>query len=69
MKIKEITKKDEWEGFLAECKEKTFFQSWSWGEFRGAVGEKIWRFGIYNAEQLVAVALASKKTARRGTYL
>jgi len=69
MKIKEITKKDEWEGFLAECEEKTFFQAWNWGDFRKAVGEKIWRFGIYRDEQLVAVALVSKKTARRGTYL
>jgi len=69
MQIKEITEKNVWDGFLAECGEKTFFQAWNWGEFRKAVGEKIWRFGIYNAERLVAVALASKKTARRGTYL
>lgn len=69
MQIKEMTDKSLWEDFLAECEEKTFFQSWNWGEFRKAVGEKIWRFGIYDKEQLVAVALASKKKAKRGTYV
>ena len=33
MEIKEITNKSEWESFLLQCTEKTFLQSWNWGEF------------------------------------
>lgn len=69
MQIKEIIDKQIWETFLLQCREKTFFQSWNWGDFRKAGGEKIWRFGVYDGEQLIAVALTSKKIARRGTYL
>ena len=69
MQIKEITDKEIWEAFLSKQEEKTFFQSWNWGEFRRAVGEKIWRLGVYDNEELVAAALVSKKMAKRGTYL
>jgi peptidoglycan pentaglycine glycine transferase (the first glycine) len=69
MQIREVIDKQIWESFLSQQSEKTFFQSWNWGEFREAVGEKIWRFGMYEGEQLVAVALVSKKTAKRGTYM
>ena len=62
MKIcQEIKDKKIWEDFLQECEEKTFLQSWNWGEFckilgnsaqgGSAVGGKIWRVGIYNNEQ------------------
>ncbi len=76
MEIKEIQKKDIWENFLSGCQEKTFLSSWNWGEFQIKVGNKIWRLGIYdkeqitnNSEQLIAVVLVSKITARRGTFL
>ncbi len=76
MEIKEIQKKDIWENFLSGCQEKTFLSSWNWGEFQTKMGNKIWRLGIYdkeqitnNSEQLIAVALVSKITARRGTFL
>ena len=75
--------KEEWEGFLLQCKEKTFLQSWNWGDFNLATGGKIWRFGIYNKreqtainkaqppikEQLLGVALVVKTIAKRGTFL
>jgi len=69
MELKEIINKDEWEGFLLQCSEKTFLQSWNWGEFNKQMGSKIWRFGAYNDEILVAVALVFKISARRGTFL
>jgi len=49
MQIREVIKKEEWEDFLQNCPEKTFLQSWNWGEFNKLSGNKIWRFGIYNA--------------------
>ncbi len=76
MEIKEIKDKNIWEDFLSGCQEKTFLSSWNWGEFQIKMGNKIWRLGIYNKEQitnnneqLIAVALVSKITARRGTFL
>ncbi|MBU2579239.1 peptidoglycan bridge formation glycyltransferase FemA/FemB family protein [Patescibacteria group bacterium] len=47
MIIKIIEDKKIWEDFLLKCGEKTFLQSWNWGEFNKIMGDKIWRFGIY----------------------
>jgi len=69
MEIREINNKESWEGFLLRCNEKTFLDSWNWGEFQKRKGERIWRFGIYNNEQLISVALVIKVKARRGTFL
>lgn len=44
-------------------------QSWNWGEFNKARGEKIWRLGIYDGETLIGVALVIKVRAKRGTFL
>lgn len=67
--IKEITDKDEWENFLAKCQQKSFLSSWQWGEFWRAQGNKIKRLGLVENSQLIAVILASKIKARRGTYI
>lgn len=76
MEIKEIQEKGVWEGFLSECQEKTFLNSWNWGEFQSKMGNKIWRLGVYSgqqgigvSQQLLAIALAARIRARRGTFL
>jgi len=69
MEIKLIENKDVWENFLFDCEDKTFLSSWNWGEFQKAMGNKIWRFGIYEGEELIGIALAIKITAKRGTFL
>jgi len=76
MEIKEIKDKKIWEGFLEKCKEKTFLQSFNWGEFNKMMGNKIWRFGLFQIangklqiENLIGVALVIKILARRGTFL
>jgi len=69
MELKEITNKEEWENFLLQCSEKTFLQSWNWGEFNQKMGSKIWRFGAYNNERLFGVCLVVKVIAKRGTFL
>ena len=51
MEVKEIKDKEIWEDFFARCEEKTFLQSWNWGEFQERIGSasggKIWRLGVY----------------------
>lgn len=74
MEIREIKIKEVWENFLSECQEKTFLQSWNWGEFNKEMGNKIWRFGIYEqptsgVDYLVGAAFLVKVSARRGTFL
>ncbi|MDI6883018.1 MAG: peptidoglycan bridge formation glycyltransferase FemA/FemB family protein [Patescibacteria group bacterium] len=76
MEIKEIKNKEVWENFLLDCKEKTFLQSWNWGEFQKIMGSEIWRLGIYQltddryqVTDLVGVALVVKIEAKRGTFL
>ncbi len=76
MEIKEIKNKKIWESFLLECEGKTFLDSWNWGEFQKMMGNKIWRFGIYQQQatgnkqqELVSVALVIKIQAKRGTFL
>lgn len=69
MEVKEIISKEIWENFLLQCEEKTFLDSWNWGEFQRALGEKIWRLGIYDNNELVTVALVVMVKARRGTFI
>jgi len=69
LRIEEIENKNLWEGFLLRCEEKTFLNSWNWGEFNKMMGNKIWRLGIFKIENLIGVALAVKIKAKRGTFL
>ncbi|MFA5087175.1 MAG: peptidoglycan bridge formation glycyltransferase FemA/FemB family protein [Candidatus Paceibacterota bacterium] len=68
MIVREIKNKKEWEDFLAKVNEKTFLQSWNWGEFQQSQGFKIWRLAIIDST-IQAVALVVKVKAKRGTYL
>lgn len=69
MVCREIIDKKIWEDFLFECKEKTFLQSWSWGEFQERMGHKIWRLGVFNNGGSTSIILAVKVEAKRGTFL
>ncbi|MBI2042604.1 MAG: peptidoglycan bridge formation glycyltransferase FemA/FemB family protein [Candidatus Nealsonbacteria bacterium] len=72
MYIGEVKNKEIWENFLLKCEEKTFLQSWNWGEFHERLGNKIWRLGIFEDVQhrvLHNVALVVKVAAKRGTFL
>jgi lipid II:glycine glycyltransferase (peptidoglycan interpeptide bridge formation enzyme) len=69
LNIREIDDKEIWENFLLECKEKTFLDSWNWGEFQKSLGNKIWRIGIFDNENLLGLALVVKIEAKRGKFL
>src|SRR3989344_638547 len=69
MIVAEIKEKTIWERFLLECEEKTFLDSWNWGEFQKSMGEKIWRIGIFDGSEQIGAVLAVKISARRGTFL
>jgi len=69
MIIKEIKDKNIWENFLLGCEDKTFLNSWNWGEFQTKMRGKIWRFGFFENNKMIAVALVVKIAAKRGTFL
>jgi lipid II:glycine glycyltransferase (peptidoglycan interpeptide bridge formation enzyme) len=69
LEIKEITNKEVWENFLDKQKEKTFLQSWNWGNLNENMASTIWRFGAYNEKELIAIAAVYKISAKRGTFL
>jgi lipid II:glycine glycyltransferase (peptidoglycan interpeptide bridge formation enzyme) len=69
MEVREINNKEDWEEFLSDRVEKTFLQSWNWGEFLVKDGGKIWRFGAYDDGVLVGVCMVAKISARRGSFL
>lgn len=69
-KVRVIEKQEIWDAFLLEAQPNTFLHSWQWGEFNKQMGERVWRLGVYNSEEvLVAVALIIKIKARRGAFL
>jgi lipid II:glycine glycyltransferase (peptidoglycan interpeptide bridge formation enzyme) len=69
MEVKEIQNKQVWENFLLRREEKTFLQSWNWGEFQKAMKNKIWRLGVFEGGSLLGIALVSKISAKRGAFL
>ena len=69
MQVSQIKEKSVWENFLLGCQEKTFLTSWSWGEFNFLMGDKIWRLGVFEGENLISVSLVVKVSAKRGTFL
>ena len=53
---------------MAETKPNSFLHSWNWGEFQAAMGNSVCRLAIWQGENLVALALFYKITARRGVF-
>lgn len=69
MEVKEIKSKSRWEEFLVEIKNKTFLQSWNWGEFQKSRGRPLWRLGVFEEGELIGSALVEKIEAKRGVFL
>lgn len=67
--IHEIIDRNEWEQFVVNYPQKSFLESWGWGEFNRLMGDKIFRLGIFRDQVLKGVALIVKVTAKRGNFL
>ncbi len=67
--VKEVVNKGIWEDFLLKCEEKTFLNSWNWGEFNKTMGNKVWRWGVFSDfNHLMGVSQIIKIRAKRGTF-
>ncbi|MEX0616742.1 MAG: peptidoglycan bridge formation glycyltransferase FemA/FemB family protein [Candidatus Woykebacteria bacterium] len=69
LKVAEITDKQIWEKFSLEARPNTFLQSWNWGVFNESIGRKIFRLGIFDNDNLAAIALLVKHETKVGSYL
>jgi lipid II:glycine glycyltransferase (peptidoglycan interpeptide bridge formation enzyme) len=69
MTIRESLEKSRWEESLLNCKEKTFCQSWNWGEFNKLMGDKVFRFEIYEGDELLALCQVLRVKAKRGVFI
>lgn len=69
MEIKKIEDKKIWEDFILGCRQKTFLQSWNWGEVASGMGNKILRLGFYDHQGLAGVSLVIQIKAKRGSFL
>ncbi|MEX2033081.1 MAG: peptidoglycan bridge formation glycyltransferase FemA/FemB family protein [Candidatus Colwellbacteria bacterium] len=67
--IREVRSEREWEDSLAAHPETSFLQSWHWGDFYLALGNKIHRTGFYKDGRLAGVMLSIVETAKRARYL
>jgi lipid II:glycine glycyltransferase (peptidoglycan interpeptide bridge formation enzyme) len=67
--VREISDASAWESFLKKCDYKYFQQTWKWGEFNEALGKHIFRWGIYQGEDLVAVCLGIDEPSRFGNLV
>ncbi|MDP2933603.1 MAG: peptidoglycan bridge formation glycyltransferase FemA/FemB family protein [bacterium] len=69
MEIRSVVNQNEWNDFLRELAPHTFLQSWQWGVFNQALGTKIFRFGIYDGQELQGIFLVLLMAAKRGRFL
>lgn len=69
LEIVAIDRKEIWEDFLKEIENKTFLQSWNWGEFQKMMGERVFYLGVSRSGKLIAVALTIKVRTKRGSFL
>jgi len=68
LSVRLVESKKELEAFIKSREEANFLQSWNWGQFHTNLGKKVFYFGLYDSGRLIAVSLAVKEEARRGTY-
>lgn len=69
MELIYIKQNSTWDSFVTNQKTHTFLHSWAWGEFNKNMGDKVWRFGVYNENELIAVMLLIKVHSRAGNFL
>lgn len=68
MEIKTIENENIWNKFFDKIDNKTFLQSWEWGRVYEKLGNKIFRIGLYNNDDLVLPVLIIKINSKKGNY-
>lgn len=69
LKTKLIEDKAIWDEFVCKVPLHTFFQSFEWADFNQNIGDTPKKYGFYEKDKLVGIALIIKVFAKRGTFL
>lgn len=70
MEIKEIKNKEIWQEFVSSFEMAQFLHSWQWGKFQESLKRKIWRFGVYQEDELIGALMLIKNNLPFGkSYL
>lgn len=69
IQISEISDKDTLETYLLKQQHTPFLQSYEWGDFQEKIGNKVYRFGIFDGEYLVGIFSAFQIKAKYNSYL
>jgi len=69
MNIKLVDDPKRWERFFRKLKRASFPQSWNWGRFQEGLGNKVWRVGVFEKEELVGTAQLIEQKAKRGNFI
>ena len=69
IEIRDMSDKQEWDGFVTTHPEANFLHAWQWGEFHRSRGKQVVRRGAYLNDRLTGVYEAVVETAKRGTHL
>lgn len=69
LQIKSIDNQAQWDSLVKQTEDYTFLQSWSWGQVNADIGETVWRFAIYDDDNLVSLSQFFTQTAKRGKIL
>ncbi len=67
--VLEITDEVEWNKFIKTAKYSPFFQSWQFGKVWEHMGNKLYRLGVFNNNELVMATQVFVTRAKRGTFL
>lgn len=67
--IKTIESVAEWREAEARFKPHTFLQSWEWSLSQEALGQKIFRLGLFQENKIIGLAFFYLIKARRGSFL
>lgn len=67
IEIRNIERK-EFESFNLTAKNQLFLQSWNYGELCREIGEKAFRFGVFESRKLVGISEIIKVEAKRGSH-
>jgi peptidoglycan pentaglycine glycine transferase (the first glycine) len=63
LSTKEVLSKEQWEGLAEKSANKTFMQSWSSMKWRQDMGQKVWLWGVYDGDNLIAGSLVAMMPA------
>jgi lipid II:glycine glycyltransferase (peptidoglycan interpeptide bridge formation enzyme) len=69
IQTEEVKSKEKWDQLVQTFEDHTILQAWSWGEFREAIGEEVYRFEYLEDKRSIGAALVTIEKTRYGKWM